>query len=471
MSSIRRYYANKDSTITNAFYSNLQTRAHTANMGESDILEVFNIFGQANTSSLEASRILIQFPIEQILSDRNTKKISSSGSCQFIFKLSNAVHSDSTPKKFNLNIHPLSSSWEEGFGLDMEQYRDIGQVNWLSSSKNVGWSNPGGDYLSESYTQYFENGTEDLEIDVTSLVERWISGDIQNNGVIIKLENSIESSTQSFYTKKFFARGSEYFFKRPWIEARSKAAFSDDRNNFVLSSSLLESEDNLNTLVLYNKVNGVLKNIPAIGTGTLYVSLYSGTNYPAGVPLILHNNSQSVEAGYYSTGIYTASIAVNADYETLFDVWHNGAGTQYATGSIIYTKKYNPSFSEDFTQYIININNLKSSYKSNEQYKFKVFVRNKLWNPNSYTVLTSKISNIIIENLYYSVYRISDKLNVIPYGTSSFEHTKLSYDKDGNYFDLDMSLFESDYAYEIRFGYKNGEDFIELSDRFKFRVE
>ena len=50
--SVKRYNANKDTTITDAFMANLRTRAVNSNMGESDILEVFSIFGQANSSSV-----------------------------------------------------------------------------------------------------------------------------------------------------------------------------------------------------------------------------------------------------------------------------------------------------------------------------------------------------------------------------------------------------------------------------------
>ena len=45
--SIKRYTANADNTITNAFEANLQTRGTGSNMGESDILETFTIYGQA----------------------------------------------------------------------------------------------------------------------------------------------------------------------------------------------------------------------------------------------------------------------------------------------------------------------------------------------------------------------------------------------------------------------------------------
>jgi hypothetical protein len=48
----------------------------------------------------------------------------------------------------------------------------------------------------------------------------------------------------------------------------------------------------------------------------------------------------------------------------------------------------------------------------------------------------------IIESASYSVYRVTDNLAAIPYGTGSDLSTYLSYDKEGNFFDLDMSLLE-----------------------------
>ena len=44
---IKRYTANKDNTITNALESNLTSRGTGSNMGASDVLEVFSIYGQA----------------------------------------------------------------------------------------------------------------------------------------------------------------------------------------------------------------------------------------------------------------------------------------------------------------------------------------------------------------------------------------------------------------------------------------
>jgi hypothetical protein len=475
--SIKRYVANKDNTITNAYKSNLITRGTDANMGASDILEVFSIYAQATTSSLESSRILIDFPISDIISDRNLNKIGQSGSVEFILKLSNAVHGDSTPSNFDLVVSPLSKSWDEGFGLDMEGYTDISPSNWLSASSLVAWNNEGGDVVNLEFKQNFPIGTEDLEVNITELVESWISGSVEKNGVLIKLSGSQENSNQSYYTKKFFARGSEFFFKRPWIEARTSDFLKDNRGNFILSSSLLDSE-NLNTLVLYNKINGKLKNIPSIGTGSgLFVSLYSGTISPTGLPLALNNNVTKVSASFYKTGIYTASFSVNTDSHYLFDVWFSGSSAEnsssviFSVGNIIYTKKHDASYDNENTEYIVTIKNIKNSYSNSEHVKFRIFARDKYWEPNIFTVASSEVENIIIEQLYYKIVRVQDSLEVIPYGTGSMQHTRTSYDSEGNYFNFDMSLLEKDYSYQIKLGYIYNEQFFELKESFKFRVD
>ena len=92
----------------------------------------------------------------------------------------------------------------------------------------------GGDYEAEPrFTASFVDGTEDIELDVSDAVERWIAGTRTNYGFGVRMEN--ETAFSSSYTKKFFARGSEFFFSRPVIEARWDSAIKDDRGNFYLS--------------------------------------------------------------------------------------------------------------------------------------------------------------------------------------------------------------------------------------------
>ena len=68
---VKKYFANKDNTITNAYGIDLSTRASGSNMGAADILEVFSIYGLQTTSSVELSRALEQpaqyLPLEVLI--------------------------------------------------------------------------------------------------------------------------------------------------------------------------------------------------------------------------------------------------------------------------------------------------------------------------------------------------------------------------------------------------------------------
>ena len=192
---IKRYIADADNTITNAFMDDLITRGTGSNMGASDVLEVFSIYGQGSGSvgegaSAELSRILIKFPVGNISEDRTNSLVPASGSVNFYLKMHNARHSQTTPRNFDLDVLAVSKAWQEGTGLDMDNYTDLTHENigsnWMSASNTAGWTIPGGDFYTGSWglTASFNVGNEDLEVDITELVEEWIGGDqLSNYGI------------------------------------------------------------------------------------------------------------------------------------------------------------------------------------------------------------------------------------------------------------------------------------------------
>ena len=109
---IRRFYATKDNTITNAFKEDLVTRGTGSNMGASDVLETFSIFAQANSGSSEAARILIEFDTTKISSDRLASLLPASGSVSWYLKMYNAPHSQTVPSNYDLLVSAVSSSWQ-----------------------------------------------------------------------------------------------------------------------------------------------------------------------------------------------------------------------------------------------------------------------------------------------------------------------------------------------------------------------
>lgn len=615
--SIKKYYATKDNSITNAFKENLATQATSANMGGSDILEVFSIYGQASSSSVEKQRIIIEFPVNTILSDRSSNKVPSSGSVNFVLKMSNAAHAETLPRSFSLSVSPLLASWDEGLGLDMERYTDTGGSSWISASLNTLWVTEGAPAPISSrmastripveYIQSFDSGLENLEVDITPFVEEKIfslngqgtkaTGSVQlssnpevgktitlfategdnrtvqistssatsgkiiyvergadipatatnlaasidsdvlfsaqvnsgnnqkvdivqasagfygntkisssisdatltnfanavgitNYGYLIKLSDAFEdgSRERSYYTKRFFARSSEFFFKRPSIEARFDLSRQDDRSFVFASSSLVPLSENQNTIFLYNKIRGSLVDIPDTGShflvqlrrtvedGESIVTLpVDGTNVMSGAPTF-------ITASRHEKGVYKATFQVPASGQ-FYDFWtkcknKTGASpgapayTTLVTGSGFTAIHPSSSFYKEGSEYVVNITNLKSLYSPQEKATFRVYTRSKDSQPNIYTVASNKAPVSNIKEGYYKIKRKADNLTVIPYSTASNpSYSKLSYDVSGSYFDLDMSILEPNYLYEISFLRKDQNDYVEQKEKFKFRVD
>ena len=500
---IKRYYANADNTITNAYKEDFNIRGTGSNMGQSDILEVFSIYAQRDSGSAELARTLIQFPVTSITADRTAGSIPASGSVSFYLNMYNAEHSQTLPRDYYITVAAIESSWEEGRGLDMENYTDLtyGKIgsNWVNSQGSTEWATAGGDYFSDassSFKQRFEIGNENLEIDITTLVEQWINsagnvlGSKTNNGMIIKLSASYEATSstnvvgtdKSYYTKKFFARSSEFFFDRPTIEARWDSTRRDNRANFYFSSSIAPPTENLNALYLYNYIRGNLRDIAGSNSNVPALTLYySSGSIPEGDALYFRNSSNaqtnSLNATRVSTGIYKAQFSVTSSvttdtYPYLVDVWTFG-GSQVHTGSSIDPKEYAFSDVNPNSNYVLSMPNLKHTYSRNQTERLKLFIRRKNWNPNIYTKAVSAPQSLMVESASSQITRLSDHRVVVPYGTGSLNHTVLSYDASGSYFDLDIDLFESGYSYGIKYAFYEDSvgSYREQPYLFKFRVE
>tara|TARA_R100000805_G_C3626399_1_gene138118 strand:+ start:15019 stop:16995 length:1977 start_codon:yes stop_codon:yes gene_type:complete len=654
---IKRYIATADNTITDAYQMDLSTRGTGSNMGAADTLEAFYIYGQLSSSggtTSEKSRILIQFDIDKMNQDRTNGLIPASGNVAWQLNLYNAPHAFTLPKDYKMVIKVCSGSWQEGYGLDTENYTDQTYEgtgsNWVrKGSPGDGystWLTEGGDFaessLSVVFTGSFTDGTEDLSVDISDIVEDWMTGGvaagatglvnagatsantddltftlidsqgttvvfrfdkdvttagevigtsglssveqirdkilesinnvdvlritasegvstaqfllkmddiglagnkdgglgdfedsgslssgtqyiltfaqfqngtgIPNYGLGVFLSSSYETGSHSYYTKKFFSRTSEYFLKRPNLEARWDSTTKDESGNIYLSSSLVGGDDNLNTLYYYNYVRGQLKDIPdenlngesQVGTVKLYLfSASADGSKPVGMRTedafllpkgggVASDGNRVIIGGKHKTlgpGIYTASFAFNDDsVESFFPVWalrapSAGSDTQFHTASLVGIQDFISAGSPDNnpdSSYVTTIENLKSTYSRKEEARFRLFVRSKNWNPNSYTSFQSQMPSEVIEDAYFSLYRIVDDYEVIAYGTGSAtspqgtgsvgSYTRLSYDISGNYFDLDMSLLQAGYEYGLKLAYYSNGSYREQEEVFKFKV-
>lgn len=489
---IKRYVANADNTITNAYKTNLRTRGTDANMGASDVLEVFSIYGQASSDSTELTRILINFPINKISTDRTSGVIPEAGEVNFYLKMHNARHSQTIPRDLILSVQAVSRSWQEGTGLDMDEYKDtveegdIGST-WMSASSTEAWTRDGGDYhTTPAYQQTLDKGTEDLEINITTLVEEWMDGTKDEYGLGVHITSSQEAyysgsagadsaagelnnllgSRTSYYTKKFFGRGSEFFFKRPTIEARWNSSIKDDRGNFYASSSLLPASENLRSLFLYNEFNGRLFDLPGVPTETASVRLYTTLDGTEQV-------GSDILAPKISRGIYEASFAVDTTASVLYDRWFDPAFAEcYHTGAIN-IKQHAASNYNPYPSYVTNLTNLRPIYYDHETPRFRFYVREKDWCPTIYTIANKANDTLTIQSASYQIHRNIDDLIIIPFGTGSEKSTEMSFDVSGNYFDVSMDLLEPGYSYSIKVAYYSEPvlSYVEQPYEWKFRVE
>ena len=315
---------------------------------------------------------------------------------------------------------------------------------------------------------------------------------VVNNGFLIKLSGSFESGAnkKSYYTKRLSSRTSEYLLRRPFLEARYDLSIKDDRLNLVTASPVLSNAQNQKIIYYYHYVNGVLTDLvsPPFFSLTTDKELTKSAVF---APNSAHIATSSVNPGEnitslkVMTGVYSATfkIANNTGKTTLYEKWWTtNGGLNEQTGLLrghatnpqkVTIKNYYDDLSSNLeSEYLVNITNLKKSYTQEEQVRFRLYTRRKFRKPNIYTVASKKASVDNILEGWYKICRVVDNFEIIGYSTGSNpSYSSLSYDVSGSYFDLDMSLLEKGYLYEIRLLRKDQSRYIEIQDKFRFRVD
>lgn len=192
---IYRLYPSKDST--------LYTKQTDLNAGRDAMLELgSNKFGEAMRPVIQFDQTEVESTITDILG--GTSDYSAS------MKLYTA-NASQLGEDTKVHFHPLAESWVEGLGhYGDAPYNSVG-VSWKfrdgvtlwttthpspSSSLHPGdeeigggvWINEaGGNILSSSYDHLY-GGTVDITADLTPFVKATVAGEIENNGLVLKMD-------------------------------------------------------------------------------------------------------------------------------------------------------------------------------------------------------------------------------------------------------------------------------------------
>lgn len=563
---VYRIKTTQDCSITDSYVIGTDISSRSSNSGNSDSLEVFSAYNRKDSMEHELSRILIKFDIEDL-----RQKISDgvvTGSPSYFLKLYDVAHHLTLPDDFTLEVYRVTSEWNEGSGVDLDNYTDKDVANWThrtynpneatgtitvdsnppapfmvavmsrrltitpgaspsdtasaiasainldtninyyvtaSASSNVvtltanfpgvsgnsikfssnsadltssgpslaggadftEWSSEGGDFDGTAVgSVYFKEGWEDLELDVTSLVEGWLDNSYDDHGIIIKFPDVDEQITKRpLFTKRFSARSSEYFLKRPVIEVRWDNSQLDDTSRFRKRMDFLPATHakNINNLFLELKVDGVLYDIDEDDSLLPDVKFYSDADMTSEII------PDSLTISRVSQGLYKAEVSIDTAETEFYVLWHRDGDTDsvFLSETILPMTEVEAADSE----YLINIVNLKNKYYNNEIPVFEVFTRLRNWSPNAYVKYVRNSYLNIPNNLHFSIRRVEDDLNVIDYDISN-NSTRVSRGIRKSYFKLDTSMLESGFMYEIRFArVLDNSTLIELKETFKFRVE
>ncbi len=445
---IYRIYPVKDTFITNAVDTDDNARRTGSNVGQSEELQVFKspgisgAIGSLASSSLGRSMLLFDMSAFNALT--SSGDIPTSGGT-FRLHLSHKTSDQMLPSSFDLSIHQMTQSnnptWDEGRGLDVTDLDDHGAANWERSNASTYWTTfstgtaplGGGDFfLGPVTSSHFDTGYEDLDADITSLVNGWNSGTIVNDGLMVKMTSSIEADTNftNYYVKKFYSRHSSNEDRRPYIEYRVSDFTGDDRLNMQWART--------GTLYLYNVVGGDFSNL--VGNFvTVTIADGSGT-------LLTLTASQG------TTGIYSASFALSTGSysgSVFFDRWGSGSFA-FTTGSFGLTSKGpNQSLSQNLVTG--RVRNIQDEYLPEDVPLFEVFFRKRRSNVAFVLTGSSTTAPYIVENAFYAIENDATRERVIPFGTGSQKHTRLSYGATGNSFRLYMSSLHSGNVYRMVF--------------------
>ena len=200
----------------------------SGNTGRDEILEVQKRMSNSG-GNIKVSRILIKFDIGEISSSIVNGTISTDA--KYYLNLYDAG-SENLDVSQSLFAYPISQSWVEGQGTFNDnpkttegaswQYRDglTQKTYWLGAGQNS-VSASGGAWHDDVYaSQSFKFEDEDMRMDVTPIMSKWLDGTYPNNGFIIKRSGSFgntdtntdEGSQDRLGNFKFFSRNTNTIY-------------------------------------------------------------------------------------------------------------------------------------------------------------------------------------------------------------------------------------------------------------------
>jgi len=145
--------------------------------------EILNLQHVSIQTASYINRALLQFDIDSISSSISSGDIVNP---HFTLKMK-VARAQNLPIEYSVYALPLAESWVMGNGYLYDGGSTDG-ASWIYRDFQGGtaWTSSGGTFTTQFVgTQSFDYETGDISMDVTSIVNAWLNGTIQNNGIAV----------------------------------------------------------------------------------------------------------------------------------------------------------------------------------------------------------------------------------------------------------------------------------------------
>jgi hypothetical protein len=508
--------ASKDTYITNKIINN-RLVADDANVGRAGTLDLFRLYNETTLrgsgSQDEVSRLLIKFDYSNIKELTGSKVNLNSSKFTAKLKLFDIVSGHAVPSNFNVVVFPLSQSFDEGVGRDIGSFGDLDIANFLTASYKNGsavlWNLSGanktgllgsddidiiesgnlsdGNGLVALYkSKLFEIGTEDLEVDVTSIVSATLAGLIPDHGLRISFSGTEETDRKSRFVKRFASRHVSNPFIRPRIEVSFDDSIADNHGDFLFDASGSLFLQNYERSSRANIVSGSALT-PVTGDDCMKLKLKKDS-YEFTIDVSQHTEGTG---NNQVLGLYSASFAIPSNVTTKYDgvnslakliakekevtfeeFWQSAdTSVGYHTGSItlkIPTRSANNLSLTDPEIYAIN---LLQEYDKSDKETIRLFGLSHINVDNKPRKKPVSKKSEIFSKVFYRIKDYDNGKIIIDFGESD-NSTRVSSDRDGMFFDFHFDILPIGRTYTFEYLIiDRGTRLISRDERSHFRVK
>ena len=237
------------------------------NFGGSEVLELKKVFKTLTFD--HHTRMLLQFNLNEtgnsisqsIVEGKipNPNAVGSSAA-KYYLRLYETEGNKELSEEFKLAFYPISESWQQGIGKSFDSPKTTEGVSWTArndypGASAVGWTQggtqvtAGGSFLdnddSGSVQSFDRTTSSDINVNITTMVKKWLQGGVENHGVIAKFSGSQETDTTTFGHLNFFSKETNTVYS-PKLEVRwdDHTSITGD-NTGSLTQLTMSGADNL----------------------------------------------------------------------------------------------------------------------------------------------------------------------------------------------------------------------------------